>query len=250
MVGRDRLDAVVLKVTLSPAQALAAGVWEEDAAEDLTGRIWFCERSDASPHRLPLLEAGVILRLRETPHRRDDTVAELCPCRRSRIAGQRPTRIEAEWRGERRVLSAVMAASHREGTVAGALARRDPLHGLFTDAQRAFLDECADCPQNFDALRVLGPVVVRSRPQLTWSTTELAVERWQIPGAKGASLDFVELSRRVDRPGAEIAQLALESALRRRGVDPWEYETGTDTRRVLALLAGRDGLPGRPNPEL
>ncbi|MFF4346184.1 hypothetical protein [Streptomyces sp. NPDC001530] len=238
MVGRDRLDAVVVRVTLSPGQALAAGVWDRDTGEERTCRVWFCERADASPDRLPLLEAGVILRLRETLHRRDDTAAQLCPCRRSRIAGQRPTRVEGEWRGERRELSAVLTTTHREHTVSGVLARKGPLHRLFTAAQRSFLDECADCPVDIDALTVLGPVAVRRWPRLAWSAAELNVERWQATALAGGSLDFVELSRRVDRQGAEIAQLALESALRRRGIDPREDDgAGTDIRHVLAFLA-------------
>lgn len=251
MASRDRLDAVVLKVTLSPGQALAAGVWDGDTGEELSGRVWFCERSDVSPGRLPLLDAGVILRLRETLHRRDDTVAQLCPCRRSRIAGHRPTRVEAEWRGERRVLSAALTTTHAEGTVAGVLARHGPLHRLFSGDQRSFLDECADCPVDIDALTVLGPVAVRRWPRLAWSAAELNVEHWQVTAGARGSLDFVELSRRVDRQGAEIAQLALESGLRRRGVDLWEPEEGVGDRHVLTLLAqGGGGVPGNPEPGL
>ncbi|QUC58066.1 hypothetical protein IOD14_15345 [Streptomyces sp. A2-16] len=248
MASRDRLDAVVLKVTLSPGQALAAGVWDGDTGEELTGRVWFCERSDVSPDRLPLRDAGVILRLREILHQRDDTVAQLCPCRRSRIAGHRPTRVEAEWRGERRVLSAALTTTHAEGTVAGVLARRGPLHGLFSGAQRSFLDECADCPVDIDALTVLGPVAVRRWPRLAWSAVELNVEHWQVTAVTRGSLDFVELSRRVDPQGAEIAQLSLESGLRRRGVDLWEGAEGVSDHHVLTLLARGDGrLPGNPD---
>lgn len=199
MVGRDRLDAVELKVFLSPDQALTAGIWGADAEGDLVGHVWFCERSDVTPDRLPLMDAGVILRLRETRQCLGTTTAELCPCRRSRVSGPWPLRVEAQWTGERRVLSASLTAAFPESAVADVVARGGPPRQLFTARQRRFLDECADCPVDIGDLRVLGPVSVHHWPRRTWTPADLNVERWQAGTDTGARLDFVELSRRVDR---------------------------------------------------
>ncbi|MFD9324297.1 hypothetical protein [Streptomyces sp. NPDC060065] len=100
------------------------------------------------------------------------------------------------------------------------LARHGLLHRLFSGDQRSFLDKCADCPVGIDALTVLASVVVRRRPRLAWSAAELNVEHRQVTAVARGSLGFVEVSRRIDRHGVEIAQLALESGLRRRGVVP------------------------------
>jgi hypothetical protein len=254
VVGRDRLDAVELKVVLPPDQALAAGIWGGDPGEELTGREWFCERpyAVAGQLRLPLLEAGVILRLRTMRHSPDESIAELRPCRRSRLAGHHPSHVEAVWAGEHRVLSVSLTAMHGEHAVTGVLAGHGPLHQLFTVDQQQFLDECADCPVDLGTLTVLGPVGIRRWPRLAWSGMELHVERQEFTTPAGASVAFVELSRRVDRQGAEIAQLALESSLRRRGIEPSASVSvyGDQTRHVLTLLVGASAPPGdSPRPD-
>ncbi|MCX4976914.1 hypothetical protein [Streptomyces sp. NBC_00620] len=245
VVAQGRLDVVELKVTVSPEQARRAGIWDAVLGRGLDRRIWFCEQSDACPARLPLLDSGVILRLRETRARPDDTTVRLRPCRPSLLtadwAAPRDTGIDrldftSDWSGEGRMLSVSVNARHPAGTVARALAQGGPPEALFTDAQRSFLADCANGPVPLGHLTVLGPVEARWWPSVIWSHMPLAVERWVATSASGARLDVVELSRRVGRGGAEIAQLALESSLRRRGVDPADCEQGSKTRRVLELL--------------
>lgn len=246
MVARNRLDVVELKVTLSPEQAHGAGIWDAVPGQGLSRRIWFCEQSGASSTRLPLMDSGVILRLRETRARPDETTARLRPCRRSRLTADWSTPwdnggerldIASDWCGDRRQLSVSVTARHPAGAVARALAGGTPPDQLFNAAQRGFLADCADGPLPFGQVRALGPVDACWWPALMWSHMPLAVERWVVTAASGARLDLVEVSRRVDRQGAEIAQLALESGLRRRGVDPADCEQGSRTRRVLELLS-------------
>ncbi|MFI2346435.1 hypothetical protein ACH492_05120 [Streptomyces sp. NPDC019443] len=245
MVAQDPRDVVELKVTVSPEQARGAGIWDAVIGQGQARRIWFCEQSGASPARLPLLDSGVILRLRETRTRPDETTVRLRPCRQSRLtadwSARRDTGDErldfaSDWSGDRRRLSVSVTARHPAGAVARALAGGGPPDQLFTAAQRAFLADCADRPVPFGQVTALGPVDALSWPALMWSHMPLAVERWVVTTVSGARLDLVELSRRVDRQGAEIAQLALESGLRRRGVDPAGCEQGSKTRRVLELL--------------
>ncbi|MFE4748973.1 hypothetical protein ACFRIB_01560 [Streptomyces mirabilis] len=64
----------------------------------------------------------------------------------------------------------------------------------------------------------------------------VTVERWTALSASGTRLDLVELSRRVGREGAEIAQLALESGLRRRGVELPVSGACSRTRRALEVI--------------
>ncbi|MGW0630272.1 hypothetical protein [Streptomyces sp. NPDC002758] len=241
-------DVVELKVTVSPQQARQAGIWNA-AGRGLDRRIWFCEQSGASPGRLPLLDSGVVLRLRETRPWPDESTARLRPCRRSRLTAALASAqylagecldAASVWSGDRRVLSVSVTARHTTGTVARTVAQGGPTGPLFTAGQRDFLAECADRRVPYGRVTALGPVAARWWPRLVWSRMSLTVERWEVTAASGARLDFVELSRRVRREGAEIAQLALESSLRRRGVDPAECEQGSKTRRVLELLTSTD----------
>ncbi|MGW5472345.1 hypothetical protein [Streptomyces chartreusis] len=245
MVG-DRLDAVELRVTLSPAQARAAGIWDVVAGGPPGTRLWFCERRGASPERLPLLEAGAILRLDETMGRPDEAVVvRLRPLRRSRLSASRAVRglpegerldVTAVWRGEQRLLAGQITAGRPAGTVAAA--RSSPVRPelLFTASQRKFLADCAEQPLDVADLAVFGPVTARCRPAITWSRMPVTVERWTAVSAFGTRLDLVELSRRVGREGAEIAQITLESGLRRRGVELPVYGQGSRTRRALEVI--------------
>jgi len=245
VVAQRRVDVVELKVTVSPAQARAVGIWDAVLGRGLARRVWFCEQSGACPDRLPLLDSGVILRLRETRDRPDETTARLRPCRRSLLTADRsePRQLGVErpafvsdWSGDRRALSVSLTSRHPAGTVARVLSGGGLPGTLFTAVQQGFLADCADHPVPYDDMTAFGPVRARWWPTLMWSHMPLTVERWVVTAPSGARLDFVELSRRVDRQGAEIAQLALESGLRRRGIDPAECEQGTKTRRVLELL--------------
>jgi hypothetical protein len=245
VVAQRRTDIVELKVTLSPEQARVAGLRDACLGRGLSRRLWFCEQSGARPDRLPLLDSGVILRLRETRDRPDETTARLRPCRRSRLTADwsepRQLGVErlafvADWSGDSRALSVSLTSRHPAGTVARAVSGGGPPGTLFTAVQQGFLTACADHSVPYGDLTAFGPVTVHWWPTLMWSRMPLTVERWTAASSSGARLDVVELSRRVDRPGAEIAQLALESGLRRRGVDPGDCAQGSKTRRVLELL--------------
>lgn len=243
---RDLLDTVELRVTLSPPQARAAGVWDVVADEPPVNRSWFCERRGACPERLPLLEAGVVLRLDATRGRPDEAVVvRLRPLRRSRLSASRAVRglpegerldVTAVWRGERRLLAGQITARSPAGTVAGALSSLIRPELLFTVGQRRFFADCAEQHPDLSDLAVFGPVTARRRPAVTWSRMPVTVERWTARSPSGIRLDLVELSRRVGREGAEIAQLALESGLRRLGVDLPVYGQDSRTCRALEVL--------------
>ncbi|MFC8662294.1 hypothetical protein [Streptomyces sp. NPDC057199] len=249
MADRVGLDAVELKVNISPGQARRAGIWGEAAGNGIMRKLWFCEEAGASPAGLPLLDAGVTLRLRETGERSDDATARVSPCRRSRLNGylREPGHdvnnvrlsVEADWSADRRVLSVSMTEPHPPGSVRRRLSAGGPPDPLFTAAQRKFLTFCGDRATRFGSLAAFGPVHARWWPELMWFRMPLSVERWVATAPSGARLDVVELSRRVDREGAEIAQLALESGLQRCGVDRADFGQIPKTRRFLELLTAQ-----------
>ncbi|MFE4748974.1 hypothetical protein ACFRIB_01565 [Streptomyces mirabilis] len=176
MVG-DLLDAVELRVTLSPAQARAAGVWDVVADGPPVSRIWFCEKRGACPERLPLLEAGVVLRLDETRGCPDEAVlVRLRPLRRSLLSASRAVRglpegerldVTAVWRGEQRLLVGQITTRRAAGTVARAVSSAVRPHLLFTAGQRRFLADCAERPLDLADLSAFGPVTAWRRPAVT-----------------------------------------------------------------------------------
>lgn len=206
--------------------------------------IWFLE--DTTPgleSPLPLLTAGVILRLRSNEHGKDDSTVKLRPCRRSQLAegwnqswenGGLKFRIEQDWAGERRCLAASCVAKSRGGTVSEVV--HDPTRYVeaFAERQLEFLAECSDLVMSLPGLTVLGPIRAT-----TWEETVVegaVAERWTV-----GTEDFLELSIRCDDPTtAKDQQAAFERAVRER-VEP-ESSGRPKTRRVLECLATQHAL--------
>jgi hypothetical protein len=235
----QRLDAVEIKVNLTGAPA--------DAAQTVLGlgggrgerrQIYFCE--DLTGHTgLPLLDAGVILRVRRTPDG-DDVTVKLRPCDRARLIqpwiemrkdGKHTFRVEEDWSGTQRVLAASLVAARESGRLDGALAGRRSPRRLFSGRHRRFLADCAPVPVGYDRLSVLGPVRARKWDTVPWSGFDMAVERWVV-----ADLDFLELSLRVPAESAAAMQEDFTAALRAAGLDG-EPVPETKTRLVLQRLA-------------
>ncbi|MGW6058059.1 hypothetical protein [Streptomyces sp. NPDC055189] len=246
MADLEQPNPVELKVMLLPHQARLVGLFDAAPPPSTGHRIWLCEQSALWPQQLPLWDAGLVLRLRERTGHPDDSTVVICPCRRAQLSGPwaswPPGRVETlnidqVWTGERRIRSAALSAPVTAGTVRDVRAGLTDTRALFTLAQRIFLHDCADRPVDFDDLTVLGPIEVLTWPELVWSGLRLRVERWRARASSRPCLEVVEVSRRVDRQGAEIAQLALESALRRRLVDAWLSDPVARTHRFLNYLS-------------
>lgn len=234
----QRLDAVEIKVNLTGAPADAAHTVLGLRGKGERRQIYFYE--DLTGHTgLPLLDAGVVLRVRRTPDG-DDVTAKLRPCDRARLIppwiemgkdGKHTFRLEADWSGTRRVLAASLVAPRDSDRLDGALAGRSSPRQLFSDRHRRFLADCAAVPVEFDRLYLLGPVRARKWDAVHWSGCDVTAERWVV-----ADLDFLELSLRVPPDAASAAQEGFIAALRAAGLDGdpvWE----TKTRLVLQRLA-------------
>ncbi|MFE7837987.1 hypothetical protein ACFU53_18645 [Streptomyces sp. NPDC057474] len=248
--GSDRLDSVEIKVTFSGAGA-AAATWA--LAPDTGGarrRVYFCEalaRSTA-PGQLPLLDAGLILRLRAGSGRGGAATAELRPCRRSRLSerwlrfreqGPDSFHLAGAWSGDRRVLSATLVSDCGRTAVEAAATGTKPLELVFSDHQRAFLTDCADVDVGFGSLDVLGPVHTVRWRGVRLDHHEVTLERCTLAAgvgdAGGASLEWLEVSKRVAPEGAEVVQASLTALLKAKGLEP-DLGRGIRLRRVLEEL--------------
>ncbi|OKI02077.1 hypothetical protein A6A06_13370 [Streptomyces sp. CB02923] len=240
-----RLDSVELKVTFSGARAEVAA--KALAPDD--GGVWcqvfFCEGPrHRRPGELPLLEAGVILRLRSRQGRTGDTTAKLRPCRRTRIPGpwldfrrrgDDELRLESDWAGERQVLSAALTRTRDRRDIDAVTAGERPLHTAFSGAQERFLADCADLAVDFRQLTVYGPVRAQRWRDVRRRHHELTVERWSLAPRTGPPLDWLEVSERVEPEGSEVVRASLLALLRKLDLEP-DLEQETKTRRVLEAL--------------
>lgn len=189
---------------------------------------------------LPLLEAGVILRIRKARSGAVKTTVKLRPARASQL--------EARWiepaaglrlEQDRGLSQAVLAAS-LDGQVekeafelvqSGA----EPVHTLFNPAQHDLLADCSPLRINIDQLQLVGPITserwedIRLAP---FDDAEIEVERWAAEG-----LEFIEVSAKVrDVDGAGAAQLRLGAALGGLGLIPHSSRQ-TKTGQMLEHLA-------------
>ncbi len=236
-----RPDGVEIKVTVSDAQVDRA-LRLLDLGDQSRLAIWFYDDLTTGV-RLPLLQAGLILRVRlKDSGRGGDATVKLRPCRASQLAGQwfdregddeLELRAEEDWAGTRRVLAASAQADVSAATAAQVRAASPPPAGLLTADQAAYLAECASLRVDLRGLTALGPIAATR-----WKSVrgpgldglELRAERWTVRG-----LDFLELSVKCDLDEAPQRQRDVESALAAAGLEQ-SPDQETKTRRVLEAL--------------
>lgn len=266
---QSRLDSVEIRVTFSGADAAAAiGALAPDHG-GARCRVHFCEalarspytpgtlaRSGTTPGTLPLLDAGVTLRLRAGSGRGSggDVTAVLSPCRASRLTarwlgfrteGPDSFRVRGDFSGDSRVLAASFASTCGRTAVRAVTDGGAPPATAFSGRQRAFLAECADVRVDTGDLTVLGPVHTARWSGVRLDHHEVRLERWTVRGARaaGGPLEWLEVSERVAPEGAEVVQASLTALLRARGLEP-DLAPEARTRRVLeALRAAKAGAP-------
>jgi len=226
-------------------------------------RIWFAE--DLSARRgdsdLPLLDAGVILRLRE----RKDTTAKLRRLAlRDTLAGQWSHdhdkqhgfefRIEWDWAGPRHVMAASAVTDLDDSVIEDAANGRRNLADVFCAKQLDFLHDCAGVPVELDRLTVLPPIAATKWSKWKGLDSDqvppVNIERWQV-----SELDFLEFSVRAKAgEDVESMQKGFHAGLQRVGVPvegiqetktrvgvPVEGIQETKTRLVLAELVRLHG---------
>jgi hypothetical protein len=212
-----RLDAVEIKVTVAGDQVTEGLRRFELSGDGKRRQIFFAEDpASGASVVLPLLDGGVVLRVRESEDREVESTVKLRPCRRSQLtdgwlaAGKTAHwefRLEADWTAERRVLAASCSADRKTGSLDAARQGREPLSTLFSDEQERFLEECAGLGVNLNAVVLLGPVAASRWGPWQVDGFKVVAERWRIAEA----LDFLELSIRVAPGEAKNAQQDFEA---------------------------------------
>ncbi len=213
--------------------------------------VWFLEDlTEGARPALPLLNAGIVLRLRRRRKNggktKEDSTVKLRPCRRSQLVGpwNRPLdpdyRIEGDWSRSRRVLAASHGADLDSGAIGRALDGGE-IADVFTDQQRAFLAASADIGVALSGVTALKPIAAVkwegiSVGDVHEAVNQVVAERWTVAG-----LDFLELSIRVETGelGAAAAQQKLTKAVESVGL---VIDDGDEskTARVMKRLAGLD----------
>lgn len=205
-------------------------------------QIWFYEHVRGINGRgaIPLFRNNAILRVRRKPGGEGDVTVKL---RGKDLVlpdawgepgeGDGWTfKIEGDWTGQRRTTAASLSVDVDDldgGDDAPELA-------LVTDRQLDLLHTSLDLPIDVDALTGLGPIEAR-----TWSATKIgfhekvAAEHWRV-----GSLEFFELSLRVDAADAPAVQQAFDEFLSTR-VNVSDM-AATKTETVLRHFS--EGAPG------
>ncbi|MFF8375650.1 hypothetical protein ACF07V_05880 [Streptomyces sp. NPDC015661] len=217
-------------------------------------RIWFAEdRDGVAQGRVPLLDGGVIIRLR-IGGGPDDLVVKLRPCTREQLVGRFSApfevqpftyKIEEDWSRHGRVLAASLVHSRPPGALASIVEPGADVSASIDQVQDQFLQACAG-DVRVDGLVALGPIFSTKADDVSLDDLEVDLEAWSAVG-----LDFLEASIRVkpkDGDGAEEFRERVERKLRKleeavleRGVTLSEIPDSKTHRVLTALAAASQG---------
>jgi hypothetical protein len=209
-------------------------------------QVWFLDDlTEGSSPPLPLLSAGIILRLRRRENGNEDSTVKLRPCRQSQLtfpwhaalSGEPEYRIEGDWSQKRHLLAASSVADIEPRTIDYVIYGDGHILDAFTEPQRDFLAECGEIRVALTGVAALKPIASTQWKDVSiGSRADVAAERWTVAG-----LDFLELSIRVTS-GADEAiaqQRALVDEIRARGL-ALDDNDAAKTARVMKRLAGLD----------
>ncbi|MFF4160695.1 hypothetical protein [Streptomyces sp. NPDC001678] len=221
--------------------------------------FWDAPREDGDGIRLPLAEAGAIIRLR-TPDRdgpdrdgkddkngkgnKSDLTAKLRPCdpaalpakwRENRGGKGWEFKVEEDWSGSDRVWSASLKVDGNfEAPVAGERNGAVPWPPPLTPDQRDLLAYAGVTDDGLRDAVALGPVgAVRWKPSRPDLDRPLTAEFWSV-GDDGPC--FLELSLRAPHADAPSAQELLERTVLERGLRPAPRQA-SKTQTVMTVLA-------------
>ncbi len=237
-------------------KATVAGV-DVDQAVSVLGlsegkdwRIAFCEdvTFGVAPST-PVLDVGVILRVRGKSGPKGDSTVKLRPCRWSQLSGdffansetdESELKIEADWAGVKRTLAASLTADWDDDRLARVRSGELPAASLFTGEQARFLEQCSPGHVNLDAVTALADITAMRWKEFPAKVEGLELscraERWSLDGA----FDFLELSIVSDLERAEQDQAALHYFLADHSLTV-EQSQENKTQRVLTHLVARAG---------
>ena len=238
-----RLDGIEIKVTIGAEQVQVARQALALSGDDgRRRRIYFCEdvAGAGGPAALPLLDNGIILRLRQNKGSKDDSTVKLRPFDQTRLTPRwRHARkhdgwefkVEGDWVGDRHVVAASLVADQDQVPEVGR--GEAPPSRAFSAEQQQFLSDCTPVGVDLDGLRVLGPVDAIRWKDVPLGDFKAVAEQWDVDNG---ALRFLELSILVDPVQAVEAQRSFTQRIAAKGLDP-DNRQETKTRMVLEHLA-------------
>jgi hypothetical protein len=241
-----RPDTVEIKVTLTGAN-VGKAITTLGLIDGREWNILFCEDVTTGVAPLtPLLDIGVVLRVRKKSGTKGDSTVKLRPCRWSQLSkdfftnrknGPTELKIEADWAGPKRTLAASVTTDWDDNRAA-AVRPGGPAAGLFDEEQLRFLQQCGNGAVNLKGLVALGAITATRWQEFTANVDgpDLSVraERWVIDDA----IDFLELSIVSDLGQAERDQAALQYFLAKNSLT-MEQNQENKTQRVLSYLVAQ-----------
>ena len=241
-----RLDGVETKVNVFGTDVPHA-MDVLDLDDESTMRIWFYEDLSPGVPPLPLLEAGLILRVRVRDDGDVDTTVKLRPCRRSQLTphwlaiepdGDLEFTVEEDRSGPNRVLAASCQVEREASSVASLEGPPYLLTELLSREQLDFLDSCSTIRVNAAELTALGPIEATRWKEvggLDYAGLKARAERWIVSGR-----DFLEISARADLLDAAATHTRLEELVVERDL-ALDVNLESKTRRVLTALVPPPG---------
>lgn len=239
-----RLDGIEIKVTIAAehVQAARQALALTDDDKRRRRKIYFCEGAAGADGSaaLPLLDQGVILRLREIKDDKDDSTVKLRPFDQTRLTPRWlkaktqdswEFKVEGDWVGDRHVIAASLVADQNQ--VKEVARGETPPGRVFSAGQEQFLRDCASVRVTLNELRVLGPVDAIRWKKVRLGNFEAAVEQWDVDDA----LRFLELSIVAGPDQAVEEQRRFEQLIAAKGI-VLDQRQETKTRMVLEHLAG------------
>ncbi len=236
-----RLDGVEMKVNVFGTDVPDA-MDVLDLDDESTMRIWFYEDLTPGVPPLPLLEAGLILRVRVRDDGDVDTTVKLRPCRRSQLTphwldieseGDLKFTVEEDRSGSNRVLAASCQVERGASSVAPLEGPPYLLTELLSKQQLDLLDSCSTIRVNVAELVALGPIEATRWKEVggpDYADLKARAERWTVRGR-----DFLEISARADSDDAAATYSRLEELVLERGL-ALDVNQESKTRRVLTAL--------------
>ncbi|MFC9328718.1 hypothetical protein [Kitasatospora sp. NPDC057015] len=241
---------VEIKVTVSGEATEAACETLEldpDEGKHRTIHFWDSPRHVNGGVELPLLDDGLVIRLRKAKKSdKDDLTVKLRPCDRDRLPagwqtpqeqGEWEFTIEEDWTGRTRVWAASLKADgdYRRPTADDEQSNQPEL----TDEQRDLLDRSGFGSDRLKDLLALGPIdSVQWKPSLRDLIHPVTAELWSV-GDEG--LRFLELSIRTGPAEASATQALLTRTLRERGLHVSDRQE-SKTRAAMTALARAGGV--------
>ncbi|WP_216906545.1 hypothetical protein [Nocardia noduli] len=238
------ISPIDIEVDLDGDVAAALTRLETTGRPMIDRRVWFAEPRPDGGATSTLLSNGIIIRLRSGSS--DDLTVTLCPCVPEQLLGSWSApftdvalryRVEENWNGEGRELSASVVSERPAGALHDATVLGTDVTADLAPAQRRFLIGCTPPGVAVDRLVAMGPIASTQWSNLRVGDLAVDAQRWRI-----ADLDLLELSVRVTpehgesytalRARALDRQRGFEDAVRRLGL---RIATGAPgTERVMA----------------